>query len=415
MSGIEEWNAVKGRIVACARRANIDESICNLIVEPEKILEVSIPIKLDNGEIKLFKGWRVHHDTTRGPGKGGLRFHEEVDVETLKALAADMTLKNALVDIPFGGAKGGIRVEPSILSIGELERLTRRFAIEIKEMIGESKDVPAPDINTDERVMAWFADTLWTTSDKHDNGLITGKPFAIGGVLGHQGSTSQGVLNAVRNYLKRSEGSFSQLRAVVQGFGKVGAPLCYLLSSVGVKILGISDVTGGIYCSAGIEMTELSKHLRNGGQILNFPGAEAVSKEDIFQIECDVFIPAALGGVITEKVAQTIPAQFIVEAANGPTTLEADQVFAQRDIPVIPDILANTGGVVSSYFEWVQNRQGIRWDEGEISSRLLSYLDLAFEAAWIKASIDGVTLRDAATQIALERVVDAHKLRGLFP
>jgi glutamate dehydrogenase (NAD(P)+) len=379
------------------------------------VLEVAIPVRMDDGRVEVFVGWRVQHDRTRGPGKGGIRFHPDVDVEEVTALAAAMTLKTAVVGLPFGGAKGGVRCDPTRLSLGELERLTRRYTYEISPILGPDRDIPAPDVNTDGRVMAWLYDTLSMTSGASMPASVTGKPLAVGGTRGHAGATSTGVLVVARAAFNALEIPFVGGRAIIQGFGKVGGPLAFLLASAGMRVIAVSDVRGAVYNPGGLDAGELSDHVAATGSVAGFDGGDRIAEDDMWRLECELAIPAALAGAITEEIAEVINAKVIVEAANGPTTPSADSILDRRGIVVVPDILANAGGVTASYFEWVQSRQGFPWDEDETATRLRTYMDNAFVDVWSKAQVLGVSMRRAAFALAVERVAEAIAVRGLFP
>ena len=411
----DPWAAILERLDAAAALTKLDPDIHRMLRHPRRTLEVSLPVRMDDGTVEVFKGWRVHHDTTRGPGKGGIRFHPSVDAKEVAALAAGMTFKTAIANLPFGGAKGGVKCDPSKLSLGELERLTRRYTWEISPLLGPDRDIPAPDVNTDGRVMAWLMDTLSMTQGSFMTGSVTGKPLSIGGTLGHAGATSNGVVVCVR-------AAFSELglplvgsRAVIQGFGKVGGPLAFLLSSAGMRVVAVADVHGGIYNQGGLDGLALGDHVEETGSVIDFPEGDPITHEEIFELECELLVPAALEGVITADVASRCRARVVVEAANGPTLPEADAVLADRGITVVPDILANAGGVTASYFEWVQSRQGIAWEEDLVATRLRKYMEDAFTAVWSKASTLDVDLRSAAYALAVERVAAAIEARGLFP
>ncbi|MGH9302589.1 MAG: Glu/Leu/Phe/Val family dehydrogenase, partial [Acidimicrobiales bacterium] len=359
--------------------------------------------------------WRVHHDTTRGPAKGGIRFHPDVDAREVAALAATMTFKTAVANLPFGGAKGGVRCDPSRMSMGELERLTRRYAVEIAPILGPDRDVPAPDVNTDGRVMAWLMDTLSMLKGELVPGSVTGKPLSIGGTKGHAGATSAGVLSCVRSAFNELEMDLSGARAVLQGFGKVGGPLGFLLASVGMRVIAVSDVGGAVYNPGGLDQGRLADHVAHAGTVSGFEGGDAIGADEMWELDCELVVPAALDGAIDDDVAQRLGARVVVEAANGPTTPEADVVLDRRDIVVVPDILANTGGVTASYFEWAQGRQGYAWEEAVVAERLRKTMDTAFMEVWARAELLSVTLRRAAYVIAVERVAGAIGARGLFP
>ncbi len=370
---------------------------------------------MDNGEVEVFTGWRIHHDTTRGPGKGGIRFHPDVNEREVTALAAAMTFKTAVLNLPFGGAKGGVRCDPNRLSLAELERLTRRYTWEIMPLLGPDRDVPAPDVNTDGRVMAWVMDTISMAHGQAITGSVTGKPLAIGGTAEHAGGTATGVVTCVREAFAALDLPIAGSRAVIQGFGKVGSPLAFLLHSAGMRVVGVADVAGAVMNAGGLDIPALSDHLHATGSVAGFPGGEPVPDGDVFAIPCELAVPAALAGVIDEAVARSCQARVIVEAANGPTTAAADAILDARGVVVVPDILANAGGVTSSYFEWAQNRQGIAWRDGEAANRLHTTMTDAFATVWATGDTHGVSLRRAAFIVALERVAEAIAVRGLFP
>ena len=379
------------------------------------MLEVSVPVRLDDGSVEVFTGWRVHHDTTRGPGKGGIRFHPDLDADEVKALAAMMTFKTALVDLPFGGAKGGVRCDPRRLSLAELERVTRRFTYEISPILGPEADIPAPDVNTDGRVMAWLMDTLSMVQGRNLPGSVTGKPLAIGGTRNHSGATSAGVLDCARVALRELEIPLVGGRAVLQGFGKVGGPLAFLLASAGMRVVAVSDIGGAVHNEGGLDIGALADHVAETGSVAGFGGGESIGADAIWDIECELLVPAALGGVIDASVAERIRAKLVVEAANGPTTTDAQPVFDRRGIVVVPDILANAGGVTVSYFEWAQALQAYPWEDQVVAERLRQRMESAFTAVWARAQTLGVGMRTAAHVVAVERVAGAITTRGLFP
>jgi glutamate dehydrogenase (NAD(P)+) len=409
------WEAILARLGDAAELTGVDPGIHRLLRSPDRVLEVSVPVRMDSGEVEVFIGWRVHHDTSRGPGKGGLRFHPELDVDEVKALAASMTYKTAIVDIPFGGAKGGVRCDPSQLSLGELERLTRRFTFEISPLLGPDRDVPAPDVNTDGRVMAWMMDTLSMTTGQHLAGVVTGKPLSIGGTRLHAGATASGVVVCVRRVFAELGLTITGKRVVLQGFGKVGGPLAFLLASAGMRVIAVSDVGGAVVNEGGLDVAALSDHVARMGTVAGFPEGDPIDEESMYALPSDLFVPAALGGVITEEIAEKLAAPMVVEAANGPTTLEAEPVLDRRGVIVVPDILANAGGVTASYFEWAQSRQGYAWEEELVAERLRARMDAAFTSVWAKAGQFNVSMRRAAFALALERVAAAIEARGLFP
>jgi glutamate dehydrogenase (NAD(P)+) len=409
------WEAVLQRLDDAAALIGVDPAVHRILRTPSRVLEVAVPVRMDDGTVEVFTGWRVQHDTTRGPGKGGLRFHPDVDVEEVKALAAAMTFKTAVVDLPFGGAKGGVRCDPTKLSDGELERLTRRYAHMVSPILGPDRDVPAPDVNTDGRVMAWLMDTLSMTAGQHLGGIVTGKPLSIGGTRMHAGATSSGVVVCVRRAFEVLERPLPGARAVIQGFGKVGGPLAFLLASAGMRVVAVSDVAGAVRNDGGLDAGALAAHVAATGSVAGFAAGDPIDPDDLYEVPCAVFVPAALGGVLTGAVAERLTADIVVEAANGPTTLEAEPIFDRRGIVVVPDILANAGGVTASYFEWAQSRQGYAWEDSLVADRLRAVMDAAFDAVWAKGQALDVSLRRAAFAVALERVAAAIEARGLFP
>jgi glutamate dehydrogenase (NAD(P)+) len=409
------WEAVLERLDDAAGLVQCHPDTHRLLRSCRRILEVSVPVRMDDGRVEVFTGWRVQHDTTRGPGKGGLRFHPDLDLDEVKALAAMMTFKTAIADLPFGGAKGGVRCDPGTLSLGELERLTRRFTYEISPVLGPDQDIPAPDINTDGRVMAWLMDTLSMTTGRHLAGVVTGKPEAIGGTKMHAGATSAGVVVCVRAAFTELGLPLAGARVTIQGFGKVGGPLAFLLASAGMRVVAVSDNGGAVVNEGGLDPGGLADHVALRGTVAGFPGGDILDPEAIYAVPSEVFVPAALSGVITAGVAEKLAARVVVEAANGPTTREAEPVLDQRGIVVVPDILANAGGVTASYFEWAQSRQGYAWDEELVAERLRERMEHAFVTVWARADQLDVSLRRAAFAVALERVSEAIAARGLFP
>lgn len=409
------WQAVLERLDDAAKLAGLDPDIHRLLRTPRRVLEVAVPVRMDDGRIEVFTGWRVHHDTTRGPAKGGIRFHPDLDAAEVTALAAAMTFKTAVLDLPFGGAKGGVRCDPARLSLGELERLTRRYTWEIMPLLGPDRDVPAPDVNTDERVMAWLYDTMSMARGDYVPGSVTGKPLSLFGARGHAGATAAGVLHCVRRVFGALGMPMTGARAVVQGFGKVGGPLVFLLASAGMRVVAVSDIAGAVHNPGGLDPAELSEHVAATGSVAGFPGGEPIAEADMWRLDCELAVPAALAGAIDEEVAETLGAAVLVEAANGPTTPAADAVLDRRGTVVVPDIVANAGGVTVSYFEWAQSRQGYLWEEELVASRLRQAMETAFDAVWAKAEALGVSLRRAAHTLAVERVAEAIAARGLFP
>jgi glutamate dehydrogenase (NAD(P)+) len=409
------WQAVLDHLDEAAELAKLDADVHRMLRSPRRVLEVSVPVRLDDGSVEVFTGWRVHHDTTRGPGKGGIRFHPDLDVDEVKALAAMMTFKTALVELPFGGAKGGVRCDPRTLSLTELERVTRRFTYEISPILGPEADIPAPDVNTDGRVMAWLMDTLSMVQGRNLPGSVTGKPLSIGGTRNHSGATSAGCLDCARVAFREMGLPLVGSRAVVQGFGKVGGPLAFLLASAGMRVVAISDIGGAVLNEGGLDVGDLADHVAETGSVAGFAGGEPIGADTIWDIPCELLVPAALGGVIDAGVAERIAAKLVVEAANGPTTIEAQPVLDRRGVVVVPDILANAGGVTASYFEWAQAQQGYPWEDHLVAERLRQRMEHAFTAVWARAQTLDVGMRTAAHVVAVERVADAITARGLFP
>jgi glutamate dehydrogenase (NAD(P)+) len=416
MASFDPWEATLERLDDAAKLAGLDSDVHRLLRTPRRVLEVAVPVRMDDGRVEVFTGWRVHHDTTRGPAKGGIRFHPELDAREVIALAANMTFKTSVVNIPFGGGKGGVRCDPRRFSDGELERLTRRYATEVAPILGPDRDIPAPDVNTDGRVMAWLMDTLSMMWGGGVNpGAVTGKPLSIGGTRSHAGATASGVLACTRAVFSELDMSFVGARAVLQGFGKVGGPLAFLLSSAGMRVVGVSDLGGGVCNPGGLDPSALANHVDLHGTVAGFDAGDPVAPDDLWELECELVVPAALEGAVDEQAAGRLGGKVVVEAANSPTTPEADAVLDRRHIVVVPDILANAGGVTVSYFEWAQSRQGFAWEEGLVANRLRASMDNAFTAVWARADALGVSLRRAAYVIAVERVAEAISARGLFP
>jgi glutamate dehydrogenase (NAD(P)+) len=411
----DPWAAILERIDDAAALASLDADVHRLLRTPERVLEVAVPVRMDDGHVEVFTGWRIHHDTSRGPAKGGIRFHPALQAREISALAADMTLKTAVVDIPFGGGKGGVRCDPSTMSAGELERMTRRYTYEIASFLGPERDIPAPDVNTDERVMAWLLDTLDMLEGRSIPAVVTGKPLSVGGITLHSGATASGVVRCVRSVFAARQMELAGARAVVQGFGKVGGPLVFLLASAGMRVVAVSDVGGAVHNPGGIDAGALSDHVTRTGSVLGFDGGEAIDGADVFTVDAELVVPAALEGAIDVPVAKALKATVVVEAANGPTTPEADEVLAARQVTVVPDILANAGGVTASYFEWAQSRQGYPWDEEVVATRLARTIDDAFVEVWDRSQKMSVSMRRAAGVVAVERVAAAISARGLFP
>ncbi|MGP3928732.1 Glu/Leu/Phe/Val family dehydrogenase [Nonomuraea sp. KM88] len=395
-----------------AEQLGLDDGLRTMLATPRRSLTVSVPVRREDGRLDVVQGYRVQHNVSRGPAKGGLRFHPSTDIHEVTALAMWMTWKCALVGIPYGGAKGGVAVDPAGLTTRELERLTRRYVNEILPLIGPEKDIPAPDVGTDEQTMAWVMDTYSVNAGYSVPGVVTGKPMTLGGSLGRAGATSRGVQIAA---LAALGGSPEGVTVAVQGFGKVGALAAQYLSDAGCKVVAVSDVTGAVYASSGLDIARLRAWAAEEGGVHGYRHADALARDDLFELDVDVLVPAALEGAITEANAPRIRARLIVEGANGPTTPQADEILAASGTTVVPDILANAGGVIVSYLEWVQNMQAYSWSSGEVELKLRDLMQGAYSEVKSLAAERGLTLRQAAHVIGVGRVADAHRMRGLYP
>ena len=382
---------------------------------PKRALIVDIPIEMDDGTVRHFEGFRVQHNLSRGPGKGGVRYHPDVTLEEVMALAAWMTIKNAAVGLPYGGAKGGIRVAPAELSHKELERLTRRYTSEIGIIIGPQQDIPAPDVNTNAQIMAWMMDTYSMNVGATATGVVTGKPIPLGGSLGRVKATGRGVFVTGSEAIRRLGLEVKGLRIAVQGYGNVGGTAAELFAKAGAVIVAVQDHTGTLSNERGIDVAALARHVEERHGIAGFDGAERIADTDFWNVRCDVLIPAALEGQITAERARGTTAKLVLEGANGPTLPAADDIFASRGILVVPDVICNAGGVTVSYFEWVQDFSSFFWDEDEINARLDKILGNALARIWDTADRLGVSLRTAAFAVACERVLQAREERGLYP
>ena len=382
---------------------------------PKRALVVDVPIQLDNGTVAHFEGYRVQHNTSRGPGKGGVRFHQDVTMSEVMALSAWMSIKNAAVNVPYGGAKGGIRVDPKTLSMGELERMTRRYTSEIGIIIGPTKDIPAPDVNTNEQIMAWMMDTYSMNEGSTATGVVTGKPIDLGGSLGRREATGRGVYTVGVEAAQHIGLDVSKARVAVQGFGNVGGIAGKLFAHAGARIVAVQDHGGTIYKESGLDVPLLLDHVALHGSVKGFEGAEVIPNDSFWDVECDILIPAALEGQITADNAGRIKARMIIEGANGPTTPAADDILHDRNILVLPDVIANAGGVTVSYFEWVQDFSSFFWSEDEINARLVKIMKDAFAGVWNIAQDHKVSLRTATFIIACKRILHARELRGLYP
>ena len=402
------------QIHIAAQAINLDSGMEAILRQPERELHVHFPVRMDDGSIRVFDGYRVQHSTARGPAKGGIRFHQDVSIDEVKALATWMTWKCSVVDIPYGGGKGGIIVDPKHLSIGELERLSRRFVTEIQGIIGPERDIPAPDVNTNSQIMAWMMDQYSRNKGYPIPGVITGKPLALGGSLGRNEATARGLQFCVREAAKATGMNLQGATVVVQGYGNAGNIAARLLAGDGARVLGVSDSQGGIYAKDGLDPIKALRYKEEHGSVIGFGNSERMSNEDLLEIPCDILVPAALEGQITAQNADRIQAKMIAEAANGPTTPEADRILHEKGVLMLPDILANAGGVTVSYFEWAQNIQGFYWTEEEVDERLHRVMVRAFNAVYETAKQHNVDMRTAAYIVAIHRVAEAVRLRGIY-
>lgn len=408
------WLAAEIRFDEAAARLGLNDGICKILRTPSKEITVYIPVHLDDGRIEVFTGYRVQHSVARGPAKGGIRFAPDVTLDEVRALASWMTWKCAVVNIPFGGGKGGVVCDPNLLSEGELERITRRYTAEILDFIGPERDVPAPDMNTNQQTMAWLMDTYSMHLRHTVTAVVTGKPLDLGGSRGRPEATGRGCLIVTLQALKRLGIEPSSCRAVVQGLGNVGGMAAKLMANAGFKIISIVEVDGAIYNAKGIDIPALMEHRQRTGSIIDFPGAENIDQKEAFFLDCDVLVPAARENVITSRNADRIRAKILCEGANGPATPAADAILADRGVFVIPDILANSGGVTVSYFEWVQDRQGFFWNEDLVNTRLEELMVDGFRQVVSYAGTHNVNNRIAAYMLAIDRVAFAIKLRGIY-
>lgn len=384
---------------------------------PERELTVAVPVEMDDGTMKVFTGYRIQHSSSRGPCKGGIRFHPEVNIDEVRALAAWMTWKCAVVNIPFGGAKGAIQADPGMMSTQELSRMTRRYTAAILPVLGPEKDIPAPDVGTDERIMGWIMDTYSMFNGYAVPSVVTGKPIEIGGSLGRKEATGRGVVIVTEEIAFRTGIPMQKAKIAVQGFGNVGGTAARLFYEKGCNVVAISDVVTGLYCESGLNIAEVASYWENNKTIKGYSakGVREISNEELLTLNIDILVPAALENQITETIAPKVQAKIIVEGANGPTTTKADEILSKKGVIIVPDILANAGGVVVSYFEWVQNLQAIFWDVHEVNSMLKKIMIRSFEEVFTLSSEKGVSMRIAAYMVALDRVVKAKKIRGIFP
>ena len=398
-----------------AEYLKLDPGIRQILRTPKRIFEVSIPTKMDNGQIKVFAGYRVQHNIARGPAKGGIRYHPSVTLDEVKALAAWMTWKTATVNIPYGGGKGGVICDPKRMSKSELERMTRRYASEIFPIIGPERDIPAPDVYTDSQTMAWIMDTYSMTQGYSALGVVTGKPVSIGGSLGRNEATARGCMYVVEEACRLKKMSLRGSSVAIQGFGNAGSIAAKLFAEKKARVVAISDSRGGVFNSRGIDPLKAARYKERSGTVVGMPGTSRISNDDLLTMKCDILIPAALENVITLNNADQIKAKIVAEAANGPTTPHADEVLARKGIMLLPDILANAGGVTVSYFEWAQDLQGFFWSEQEVNAKLETVMKRAFLEVHECARKDRTHMRTGAYVLAVGRVADATLVRGLFP
>jgi glutamate dehydrogenase/leucine dehydrogenase len=412
---LNPFDIAKQQFATAAEIIGLDESLRAVLINPKRQLIVSIPVKMDDGTIQVFEGFRVQHNVARGPAKGGIRYHPQVTLDEVRALASWMTWKCATVDIPYGGGKGGIRVDPHTLSVDELERLTRRYATEIAPIIGPNIDIPAPDVYTNEQTMAWIMDTISMFSGSSQISIVTGKPLNLGGSQGRAEATARGCQFVVREACKLLGINLDRARVVVQGYGNAGSIAARLLHEDGAKVIAVSDTHGALFNSEGLDPSEVLRHKMETGSVAGYSQAEAIAPEDMLALECEVLIPAALENEITMENAGKIRARIIAEAANGPVTPAADTILFENGVFGIPDILANAGGVTVSYFEWVQDRSGFFWENKEVDAYLEKRMVKAFHDVHAMARRFDVDMRRGAYCLAISRVAEATRMRGIFP
>ncbi len=416
---VDLWATVVGMLDEVAERINLDPGIHAILRQPERELTVAVPVTMDDGSLKVFTGYRVQHSSARGPCKGGIRYHPNVDLNEVRALAALMTWKCAVIGIPYGGAKGGVQCDPRQMSRNEVCRMTRRFTVMILPFLGPRKDIPAPDVNTDAQVMAWIADTVSMFQDKSMMEIVTGKPVPLGGSVGRKEATGRGVAIVTRELSKQKNKPLSETTVAIQGYGNVGSSAATILHEMGCRIAALSDVSGGLYSSRGLDIPDINRHVdAHPGHLLEGyegAGVEHIDNQDLLTSQVDILVPAALENQIHAENASLIRAHTIVEAANGPTTPEADEILHDRGIVIVPDILANAGGVVVSYFEWVQDLQGFFWEESEVNHHLERIMVQGFQKVWEYSQHARVPMRLAAYMLAVNEVAQAVETRGIFP
>jgi glutamate dehydrogenase (NAD(P)+) len=409
------WSVALQQYDRAADKLNLGAAVREVLRNPKREVTVHFPVQMDDGSTNVFTGYRVWHNVTRGPAKGGIRFHPQTDLQEVRALAMWMTWKCACVKIPYGGAKGGVTCDPKKLSIRELERLTRRFTTEIGDMLGPDSDIPAPDVNTNPQVMAWMMDTYSMHRGYSVTGVVTGKPVSIGGSEGRQDATGRGVVYLVQEAAKAADLDLHGARVVVQGYGNAGEAAARFLGELGARVVAVSDSRGGVFNGDGLDLSLVTRHKQETGSVIGTPRTRAVSNDELLELECDILVPAALEGVITERNASRIQARIVAEAANGPTSPEADDILRERGVVVIPDILCNAGGVTVSYFEWVQDREEFFWSLDEINARLRRIMVRAYDDVQRTANEHDIDLRLAAYMLAVSRVAEATMTRGIYP
>ena len=408
------WEAQAARFDLAARKLNLDEGIWKVLRYPNREIILHIPVAMDDGSIEVFTGFRVQHSIARGPAKGGIRYAPDVTLDEVRALASWMTWKCAVVNIPFGGAKGGVICDPHKMSMGELERMTRRYTAELVDFIGPEKDVPAPDVNTNEQIMAWMMDTYSMHMRQTVTAVVTGKPLNIGGSRGRREATGRGIMIVVDEAVKKLGMTREGSRVIVQGFGNVGSNAALLMAQEGYKVIGIVEVDGSLFNAGGIDVQALSDYRQKNRSVLGFPGAEAADPQQLLTTECEILIPAATENQITSRNADRVKCRILAEGANGPTTAAADEILADKKVFIIPDILCNAGGVTTSYFEWVQDRQGYFWKESLVNEQLEHIMKTAFEDVVRYAETHGVNNRIAAYMLAIDRVAYTIRQRGIY-
>jgi glutamate dehydrogenase (NAD(P)+) len=409
------YEIAKAQLRKVGRTFAIDPNLVNVLEKCKKAVAVSIPVSMDDGSTQVFDGYRVTHNIARGPSKGGIRYHPDVTLDEVRALAMWMTWKCALMGIPFGGAKGGVVCNPKQMSERELQRMTRRYTSEIINEIGPEKDIPAPDVGTDGRVMAWIFDTFSMNKGHSVLGVVTGKPLTIGGSLGREEATARGSLYCIREAIRKRSLSVQGLRVAVQGFGNVGAHLARLLAADGATIVAVSDSTSGLYNANGVDVQAAIAHKQESGSLAGLRGADAITNDELLLVDCDVLAPCALEQVITEENADQVKAQIVCEGANGPTTPAGDDILESKGVLMLPDVLANAGGVVVSYFEWVQGLQEYFWKEAEVNAKLNDIVTRAFNETWATQESRGISMRESAYGLAVTRVAEATTTRGIYP